>query len=117
MILSSGLDLQFTKTSHFTSSPYCVVVQAREQLRRKVHVENSTVCIESDVSIISEMLPKPEKRQDNRSSSLQFANLTVKKNNLTKIEYPSNVSLFQNATMLARVAQPFNKLTINNKIK
>lgn len=118
------------KTSHFTSSPYCVVVQAREFLRKKVHVENSTVCVFSNVSSVPGLKTKPSKRHDDRSikkSSIKMftetipvastpSNILIKKDsvvlsaslmkNEAGIEFPNEVIVLQNASFLARVTKP-----------
>lgn len=125
---SSCLDLKFSKTSHFSLSPYCVVVQAREKFKKKIHVENSTVCINSDVSLLHEMLPKPAKRHDRKSSASARLisetmptattplNLIITKKSVESIEYPSEVFILQNASFLARVAEPLRKVN-DTKIK
>lgn len=72
------------------------------------------------------MLPKPEKRQDNKNSkkgtttevSLALttsADLSIKRSPMN-IEYPSEVIVLQNASFLARVAEPFENMS-DSKIK
>lgn len=118
--------MAFAKQGHFTISPYCVVLQAREQLRKKAHTEQSTICITSDILKVHEMLPKPERRQDSPStkkgqlpsfsvSTLKPADLSTKGSPLI-IEYPGEVIVLQNASFLARVAEPLEKLN-DPKIK
>ena len=133
--------MTFKKTSHFTSSPYCVVVQAREILRKKVHVENSTVCIFSDVTSVPGLKTKPSKRHDDRStkrSSMKMytetipaastpSDIIIKKESVVlsaslikkdpvNIEFPSEVVVLQNASFLARVTKPLDPLN-DTKIK
>lgn len=123
MLPVSGL--VFSKTGHFPISPYCVILQAREQLRKKSHVESTTICILTDTSKVHELLPKPERRQDNRNprkgatpiislSTTMATELTTKSSLI--IEYPSEVEILQNASFLARVAEPNIKIE-DTKIK
>lgn len=110
------IGLIFAKESHFTSSPYCVVIQAQEQIKKKIHFENSTICITVDLSKI-EMLPKPARQQSYKNKD-KVSTLAPKKSvvitptpiKILDIVYPSEVSLFQNATLLARVAEPVTKI-------
>jgi hypothetical protein len=119
--------LMFAKQGHLPNSPYCVILQAREQLRKKIHVESSTVCITSDMTKVHEMLPKPERRQQDKSSVRKSTTpitpitlstpsaLSIKRPQFY-VEYPSEITLFSNATFLARVAEPTENLT-DSKIK
>lgn len=114
--------LIFAKQGHLPTSPYCVVLQAREQLKKKIHVESSTVCVTSDISKVHEMLPKPERRQDEKKIATPIISilttpsaLSIKKAQIN-VEYPVEVTVLQNASFLARVAEPTENLT-DSKIK
>lgn len=95
-------------------------MQAREHIKKKIHVENSTVCIFSNVSSI--LKTRPSKRHDDRGTKKSFikmpneastpSDILIKNN----IEYPDEVTILQNATFLARVTKPLSKFT-DNKTK
>ncbi|XP_070499591.1 uncharacterized protein Ret isoform X3 [Chironomus tepperi] len=105
-------DLQYTKTGHFTSFPYCIVLQAKEVIKKKVRYENATICFER----LFETLPKAEQLTSDdksrkargkveNSASGKMAKL------LANIEYPKEVIVLQNASRMAQVTEPKNKIT------
>lgn len=124
-----NLDLKYTISGHFTSSPYCVVLQVKEMFKRKTHYENSTVCIYTDVSQVyaAEILPQPAKlraKEKNKkmtdnlitsSSSTPLPNGNGKKVSQKQtfiiIEYPTDVIVLQNASYFSRVAEPLIKFS------
>lgn len=72
--------------------------------------------------MVHEMLPKPERRQDNENSRkgtspiISSTTVTTPADLLIKrpkfnVEYPSEVIVLQNASFLARVAEPKENLT------
>ncbi|CAG9798345.1 unnamed protein product [Chironomus riparius] len=106
-------DLRYTKTGHFTSFPYCIVLKAKEVIKKKVRYENATICFER----VFEPLPKAEKltsedksrkargKAENSAASGKTAKL------LANIEYPNEVTVLQNASRLAHVTEPKSKIS------
>lgn len=106
------LGLQYTKTGHFKSFPYCIVLQAKEVIKKKVRYENATICFER----VFETLPNAEKltsEDKSRKARGKAENLASGKTAklLANIEYPNEVTVLQNASRLAHVTEPKRKIT------
>lgn len=104
--------MQYKKTGHFTSFPYCIVLQAKETIKKKVRYENATICFER----VFEILPNAEKltsEDKSRKARGKAENLVSGKSAklLANIEYPNEVSVLQNASRLAHVTEPKSKVT------
>lgn len=110
--------MKFTKDGHYTSSPYCVVLQARDYVKGRVFKENATVCIFTNLTIAGrgiEFLPKPESLRDdktNRKSRKIASNPAtageqrVSAPIVVDVKYPETTEVFQNASKFARVVEP-----------
>lgn len=106
------LDLQYAKTGHFTSFPYCIVLQAKEVIKKKVRYENATICFER----VFEPLPKAEKltsEDKSRRARGKVENSATGKSAklIANIEYPNEVTVLQNASRLAHVTEPKSKIS------
>lgn len=117
----------FTRDAHFSSSPYCVTLQAKEFIRNKIHRENSTVCIFTSTPIQTihgiEILPQPLKYRDEQrgTRNRKFKNGRESDNNSELpgisniiVEYPEIVKIQQNASLYARVAEPIKAIVDKN---
>jgi hypothetical protein len=96
-------------------------LQAKEIVKRKTVYENSTICIFTDSTQINvvEMLPAPEKlrageksRKIKKITSGSLSSNEQNKNFIPTmiIEYPTEVYVLQNASYLARVAEPLTRI-------
>jgi hypothetical protein len=96
--------------------------------RKLLHYENSTICLYSDINA-SEMLPRAyELRANGKHNNKNFASSSamattlstnvksVQQQELVKIEYPASAIVFQNASYLARVAEPLTR-TNDSKLR
>lgn len=117
MNLTFFTDLKFSKDGHFSSSPYCVVLQATEKINRNIHKENATICIFTAQPISTlhgiELLPKPEEYRDERGGRKKRIKNGNTENSFDppfpsniNVIFPDNATIFQNATNFARVTAP-----------
>lgn len=85
-----------------------MILQAKEVIKRKFHTENATICFERGF----ELLPKAEKLKSDTVKRNRNVSGTEKTSRLlSSIEYPSEVSVLQNASRLAHVMEPKVKVT------
>lgn len=123
-------DLKFIISGHFTSSPYCVILQAREILRGRTLTENATICVFSNSTSQSqgvEFLPEPEKlragdERNNRKTKKVISNpatsgeMKVSSPINFVVQFPEEAKVLQNASDFARVVEPLQPVS-DNKIK
>jgi hypothetical protein len=124
--ISLNKDLKFMKDGHFTTSPYCVILQAKENIRNKIHKENATICVYTSQPMLTphgiELLPTPAEYRGERSGSKKIKKLKNSDGENSEfsstssnviIEFPEFVKIHQNASFLARVTEPLK--SINDK--
>lgn len=112
--------LKFVNSGELTESPYCVTLQALEELKGKDHTQNATICIYVD-SIKpqkTETLPAPAKlRQstvDNSKKTKNYISNVLEPfgggSSSSHIEFPKFVELLHSASSWTRVAEPIKPL-------
>lgn len=122
-------DLKFTTSGHFTRSPYCVTLQAREVIRGRIRAENASVCVFTNQAIASkgvELLPEPARLRASEDKNKKARKITsnlanpgdsrVSSGQSIVVDYPNQVEVLQNASDYARVVEPVEEIT-DNKIK
>jgi len=117
-------DLKYTRTGHFNSSPYCVILRATDIMKGKTVVEDARVCINSNISLIHavEMLPEPEKLRASESKNKKnrkviSSNLVTAEDmkvsgssSMPVVQFPDVAEILQNASYLARVVEPLQPI-------
>lgn len=114
--------MKYSRNGHFDSTQYCVVLQANELLKKKLHHENVTLCVYPQIEKLPTPAPLRSDGNGNKKTrkitenigSLSAPSSGVKVQKLISIEYPSEVSVLQNASYLARVVEPKTKLNDAN---
>lgn len=120
-------DLKFIIDGHFTSSPYCVILQARETIRGKLLHEDASVCVHTNQTLAArgvEFLPQPERLRDEKSRNTKRITSNPEVTGETKVSspvsaavtFPENVELLQNASDFSRVVEPIQQVT-DNKVR
>lgn len=117
--MQSPTDLKFIKEGHFTSSPYCVTLQAREVVRGRTVNEDAKVCIFTNLTSVTkgvEFLPFPESLRASESGNRKSKKITnnpatggdqkVSSGIEFVVNFPDAVEVLQNASEYARVAEP-----------
>lgn len=122
-------DLKFIKEGHFTSSPYCVTLQAREIIRGKTFNEDAKVCIFTNLTSVTkgvEFLPLPESLRASENGNRKAKKITsnpatsgdmkVSGGSDFVVQFPDAVEVLQNASDYARVTEPLVAVT-DSKIR
>lgn len=117
-IVISGL--RFITSGEFQESPYCVTIQALEELKGNDHTQNATICVHIDTIKAHkiETLPAPAKlRQntgDNSKKTKNYVSNVLEPfgggSSSSHIEYPKFVDLLHSASSWTRVAEPIKTL-------